>query len=189
MGVSQVETSEGVFRRETEFLRQVRLSITGVAVLTGILITFVGVFSYLNRGGEQMEEGRIVVRAGSEVIGEITIDEIMKLPVAYKKMTIRSTAGLTKHEYTVTPLSGVFDALDPKIALTYQRIITKGSDNYVSVFSMKEVLDRNNIYLAYADYGEPLQSRSGEGNGIKIVSMEDQFGQRFTSYLVEMRLE
>ena len=160
-----------------------------IGLLSGVLLILIGVFGFLNSGGEDLEEGKIVIKAGGEVIGEITLDEIRDLPTVTRRMTVSSTAGLTRHEYTATPLRGVLETLDPEITSKYRRIITRGADNYVSVFRMEEVTARNNVFLAYEDYGQPLPSLAGDKGGIKIVGMEDQFGQRFTDYLVELQLE
>ena len=161
-----------------------------IGVIIVVLLILVGLFGFLDSAGRgDFEEGIIVVKAGGDVIGEVTIDEIRKLPALNKRMTIRSTVGLTKHEFTVTPLRGVFEALDPEITRKYKRVIIRGADNYVSVFSMEEVTARNNIFLTYEDQGQPLKNMSGEKEGVRIIGLEDQFGQRFTNYIIEIQLE
>lgn len=160
-------------------------------VISTILVLVIGIsiLGYLNSRGEKLPEGRIRIKAGSEVIGEITVDEISKLPAVNKKMVIDSTSGLTKHNFTCTPLLGVFNQIDPEIATRYKRVITRGVDNYTSGLDMEEVMEKNNVYLVYADNGEPLQSKNGDAGTMRIVILNDPFGQRFTNYLVEIELE
>jgi hypothetical protein len=64
-----------------------------------------------------------------------------------------------------------------------------GSDVYQSVFTMEEVQQENNIYIMYSDGEDSLLTRDGQPQGMRIVSLDDQYGQRFTNYLVEIVLE
>ena len=54
---------------------------------------------------------------------------------------------------------------------------------------MNEVLEKNNVFLVYEDNGEPLKSKIGEEGTMRVIILNDIFGQRFTNFLVEMRLE
>ena len=54
---------------------------------------------------------------------------------------------------------------------------------------MEEVLEKNNVYLVYADNGAPLKSKTGTEGTMRIVILDDLYGQRFTNYLVEIQLE
>jgi len=153
-----------------------------------VLIVIIGVFGYLNSRGEKLPEGSIRVKAGTNVLGDITLNEVKKLPVVNKKMVIDSSSGFTKHKFTCTPLLGVMNHLDPQIAKRYHKLITRGTDNYTSVIKMEEVVSSNNVFLVYADNGKPLKGRTGQDT-MRIVIINDMFGQRFTNYLVEIELE
>jgi len=111
------------------------------------------------------------------------------LPAVKKKLAINSTLGITKHQFTCTPLSEVFNQIDPGIVNEYKKIITIGVDNYTSAIKMDEVLEKNNVYLVYEDNGKPLKSKTGKEGTMRVVILNDIFGQRFTNFLVEMRLE
>ncbi|MEN6325452.1 MAG: molybdopterin-dependent oxidoreductase [Syntrophomonas sp.] len=160
-----------------------------VMVIAILLVVLVSILGYLNAKGERLDEGQIVIKAEDKIIGEITREEVMKLPVVHKKMVINSTSGLTKHNYSCTPLMEVFNHIDPQIAKQYKRVITKGVDNYVSGVYMQEVLEKNNVLLVYADNGKPLKSKTGYEGTMRIVIVNDLYGQRFTNYLVEIQLE
>jgi hypothetical protein len=163
-----------------------KIRVTAIIIL---LLILVSVFGYLNAKGQKLPEGQIRITAGNDIIGEITLEEVQKLPVINKKLVINSTIGLTKHKFTCTPLLEVFNYIDPDIVKDYKRVITRGVDNYTSGVNMEEVLEKNNVLLVYADNGKPLKSKTeGEGT-MRIVIINDLYGQRFTNYLVEMQLE
>jgi hypothetical protein len=54
---------------------------------------------------------------------------------------------------------------------------------------MDEVLAENAVYVMYEDNGEPLPKRNGEPGAMRVVVLNDFFGQRFTNYLLEIALE
>ncbi|MGR6836647.1 molybdopterin-dependent oxidoreductase [Syntrophomonas erecta] len=166
-----------------------KISLKSLLALIVVLIVLIGLFGYLNARGEKLAEGTIILKAGKQVIGEITIEDVEKLPAVNKKVVINSTSGLSKHKFTGTPLAEVFNHFDPQIVKQYERVITRGVDNYVSGVNMEEVLEKNNVLLVYADNGEPLKSKTGTSGTMRIIILNDLYGQRFTNYLVEIELE
>jgi len=54
---------------------------------------------------------------------------------------------------------------------------------------MKEVLQPGNVYIAYADGGKPLKTKTGQDGSLQIIVTSDEFGQRCTNYLVSIELE
>jgi len=162
---------------------------TVVTVMAVLLVILVAVFGYLNAKGEKLNEGQLRITAGNDIIGEITLEEIRKLPAVNKKMVINSTGGLTKHKFTGTPLLEVFNYVDSDIVIDYKRVITVGVDKYTSGVDMEEVLQKNNVLLVYEDNGMPLKSKKRDQATMRIVIVDDLYGQRFTNYLVEIQLE
>ncbi len=160
-----------------------------IIIIMAILAVIIGTFAYLNAKGGIIEEGKIKLRAGNTVLGEITIADVKKLSAVNKKLVINSTSGLSKHEFTGTPLLEVLNHIDPEIVERYKKVYTKGTDNYVSGVNMEEVVEKNNVYLIYADYGKPLPNKTGTGETMRIIILNDQFGQRFTNYLGELQFE
>ena len=160
-----------------------------VTVMAVLLVIVVAIFGYLNAQGEKLNEGQLRITAGNHIIGEITLEEIRKLPAVNKKMVINSTGGLTKHKFTGTSLLEVFNYVDPGIIKDYKRVITVGVDKYTSGVDMEEVLQKNNVLLIYEDNGMPLKSKKGDRETMRIVIVNDLYGQRFTNYLVEIQLE
>lgn len=42
--------------------------------------------------------------------------------------------------------------------------------------------------MVYADGGKPLKTKTGKDGTLRIVIVDNQFGQRFTNFLVSMEL-
>lgn len=160
-----------------------------IGVVATALVVVIMVFACLNRHHEEFAEGKIVLKAGNEIIGEIMLEDVKRLPAVEKKLVIDSTEGFSRHNFTCTELREVFNYIDPQIVNRYKRVITRGVDNYVSGVNMEEVQEENNVYLVYADNGEPLVGHGGETGTMRIVILNDLYGQRFTNYLVAMELE
>lgn len=160
-----------------------------VGVIMLFLAIIIGVFAILNLQGEKPIEGLLQIKVEKSVIATLDIDAVKQLPVVKKKVVINSTQGLSKHEFTCTPLAAVFNEIDPEIVSQYQKVITKGVDNYTSVVEMAEVLEEDNVYLVYGDQGNPLKMKSGKEGAMQIIVLYDEFGQRFTNFLVELQLE
>jgi hypothetical protein len=160
-----------------------------VVIIIVCLALAVGILAYLNSNGEKLNEGEIRIKAGDKVLGTVTMDDARQLPAVKKKLAINSTSGITKHQFTCTPLSEVFKKIDPDICNSYEKVITIGVDNYTSFIRMDEVLEKNNVYLVYEDNGKPLKTKMGKEGSMRVIILNDEFGQRFTNFLVEMRLE
>jgi len=168
---------------------KVKLTNKAIIIIIICLTVIVGIFLYLNSRVERLDEGEIRIKAGNNLMGIVTLEDVKQLPAVKKKLAINSTLGITKHEFTCTPLSEVFNKIDPAIINEYKKIITIGVDNYTSAVKMDEVLEKNNVYLVYEDNGKPLKSKTGKEGTMRVVILNDIFGQRFTNFLVEMQLE
>ena len=135
------------------------------------------------------ETGRLAVRAYGVVLGEISLDQIRGLPSVRRTMSIHSSAGVTQHSFRGALLSDVLDLLDPALKERYRWLRTVGVDEYMSDINMEEVRAENNVFLMYEDNGEPLLMKNGEPGSMRVVVLDDMFGQRFTNYLLEIVLE
>ena len=154
-----------------------------------------GAVDYMVAGFEGPEEeeavketGTLKIRAEGTVIGEINLNKIQELPSVNRRMVIQSSQGDTSHDFTGTLLSNVLDAVDPSLKEQYQYVEAVGIDEYLSAISMDEVKMENNVYLMYMDGGELLKTKDGNSGSMRIVVLDDTFGQRFTNYLIEISL-
>ena len=140
-------------------------------------------------GDGPVETGSLAIRAYGLVLGEIGLDDIRALPSVKRTMSIHSSAGTTLHEFRGALLSDVLDMVDPKLTEEYRWVLAVGVDDYISGIAMGEVLAENNVYVMYEDGGEPLPKKNGEPGAMRVVVINDTFGQRFTNYLLEIALE
>ena len=140
-------------------------------------------------GDGPVETGSLAFRANGVVLAEVSLDEIRALPAVKRTMSIHSTAGVTQHAFRGTLLSNVIDLIDPKLMDEYSWALAIGVDDYISGIGVDEVKAENNVFVMYEDNGEPLPKKNGEPGGLRIVVMDDVFGQRFTNYLIEIVLE
>ncbi|MDD3652579.1 MAG: molybdopterin-dependent oxidoreductase [Desulfotomaculaceae bacterium] len=158
-------------------------------VVIALLVIIIAVFAFLNRSNENLREDQILIKSGDTVFGVLTVADLQKLPAAQKKMVVQSTSGMTKHEFTGVSLLDALNSIDTGLTQKYSRIITKGIDNYTSGVEMDEVLRPNNVFIVYADYGQPLKTKTGGEGAMRIIIYQDEFGQRFTNFLTSLELQ
>lgn len=175
------ETNPG----KNRFLNSKTMLALGIA----LLVLIVAAFSFLNRDKTGLREGTLVVKAGDSILGSFTIDDLRQLPAVEKKMTINSTKGSTDNEFTCVPMLDVLNSIDPDLPQRYQTILTRGVDNYTSGVNMSEVLQPDNVYIAYADYGKPLKTKTGEDGSMRVIICNDDYGQRYITWLVSLELQ
>ena len=140
-------------------------------------------------GDGPVETGSLTFRAYGLVIAEVSLDEIRTLPSVKRTMSIHSSSGETRHQFRGALLSNILNLVDPGLTEEYNWILTVGVDDYISGVSMEEVLAENSVYVMYEDNGAPLSRRNGDPGAMRIVILDDVFGQRFTNYLLEITLE
>ena len=171
------------------------VSITGATMTTESIVYGVNSAFGLFReyvwqvdGHGALEEGCISISAGDSKLGEITLEDIMGLPSVKRTMSIHSSTGVTQHNFRGTLLVNVLLLLDPMLPEEYDRLRTVGADGYTSDISMDELLMENSVYLFYEDNGEPLLRQNGKPGAMRVVILDDMFGERFTAYLLELIL-
>ena len=141
------------------------------------------------RGDGPVETGSLAIRAYGVILHEIALEEIKELPSVRRTMSIHSTAGVTQHSFRGTLLSNVIELADPAIKDNYKWLRAVGVDDYISDITMDEVQMENNVFLMYEDNDEPLPKKNGEPGAMRLVVLDDMFGQRFTNYVLEIILE
>ena len=154
-----------------------------------LLVVVVTVLYILNRNETALQEGTVVIKAGGTTVGSFTLADIRQLPAVEKKMTIHSSQGNTEHDFTCVPLLDVLNSIDPELTLRYEKILTKGVDNYTSGLNMSEVLQPDNVYIAYADYGKPLKTKTGREGSMRLIICNDVYGQRYAMWRVSLELQ
>lgn len=140
-------------------------------------------------GDGPIETSSLTIRAYGLVLAEISLDEIRALPSVRRAMSIHSTTGVTNHNFRGTLLSNVLSLADPGLMDEYDWALAIGVDDFMSGISMDEIMAENNVFVMYEDNDEPLLKKNGEPGGIRIVVLNDVFGQRFTNFMIEIVLE
>lgn len=135
------------------------------------------------------ETGSIAIRAHGVVLGEVSLEKIREMPSVKRTMSIHSTSGTTRHNFRGTLLSNVITAVEPALLTTYEQVMPVGVDDYMSDISMEQVRAENSVYLMYEDNGKALATRKGEPGAMRVIVLDDVFGQRFTNYMIEIVLE
>lgn len=158
-------------------------------VLIALLVVIITIFAFLNRSNEDLREDQILIKSNDTVFGVLTVADLEKLPAVQKRMVVQSTGGMTKHEFTGVTLLDALNSIDLGLTQKYTRIITRGIDNYTSGVEMSEVLRPNNVFIVYADYGQPLKTKTGGEGAMRIIIYQDEFGQRFTNFLTSLELQ
>jgi len=140
-------------------------------------------------GDGPVETESLAIRAYGVVLSEVSLKDIKALPAVKRTMSIHSSEGTTQHSFSGTLLSNVLDIAGVDYSKEYRWALAVGVDDYISNISMDEVLAENNVFVMYEDNGEPLLKKNGEPGAMRIVVIDDVFGQRFTNYLLEIVLE
>jgi len=135
------------------------------------------------------ETGRLAIRAYGLILAEISLEDIQALPSVKRTISIHSSSGISQHSFRGALLSKVIALAGPELMEQYEWVVAIGVDDYISGIGMDEVLAENNVFVMYEDNGEPLLRRNGEPGAMRIVVIDDFFGQRFTNYLLEVVLE
>lgn len=135
------------------------------------------------------ETGAIAIRSYGVILGEVTLEQIREMPSVKRTMSIHSTSGTTNHSFRGTLLSNVIAAVDPALLSKASWVQPVGVDDYMSDISMEEVLAENAVFLMYEDNGKPLLKKNGKPGAMRVVVIDDVFGQRFTNYMIEIVLE
>lgn len=154
-----------------------------------LLVVVVAVFAFFNRSQDNLQEGQLLIKAGDNQLALLTIADLQQLPAVEKQMVISSTLGKSEHKFSCIELAEVFDSIDPGLTSQYTRIITRGIDHYTSGLEMGEVLKPDNVYIVYADGDKPLKTKTGKEGSMRLIIVDDEFGQRFTNFLVSIELE
>lgn len=163
------------------------LIIVGIILILAIAVL---VLSSINRASRSnLHEGCLKITSDSKTVADFTNDDLRNLPSVAKEMVVNTSKGNEKHNYKGVSLLAVLQKADPDIADKYSNIVAKGMDGYTSTVSMDELLIPDNVYLMYEDNGAPMKALDGKAGSIQLVICSDEFGQRFTKYLVDLELQ
>lgn len=159
-----------------------------------LLLVIIVVFAIMNRellrGSRQaLENAEIVLKYdSSEAV--LSFGDLLELEEKdFTAIFDSSNIDPVEHSYTGVALYNIFESLDMDLN-NIEQVIVRGADGYTVAFSPQEVLDNDNIYLAYKFNDKPLKHKGRGGSGpYQIVVRKDQFSQRWCKFVVEIELK
>mgnify|MGYP000164786053 CR=1 FL=1 len=164
-----------------------------VKITVIFLIIILGVFGFMNRQylkdkGYANENAEIIIKEGDmeKVLNYETIKTLGE--VEFTATLDTSDTGPEEQTYTGVPLKNIIE--EAGLLLEEGKIVVvRGIDGYTVALSSEEVLDEENVYLAYEINGKPLKSKSQGGSGpYQVIVRKDQFSQRWCKFVVEVEV-
>lgn len=152
-----------------------------------------GVFAFMNRelvkdkGYAHENAGVIIKEEDLEIV--LGYENIKALgEVDFSAILDTSDTDPEEHIYTGVPLKNIIEEADFSLNDKSQ-VVVKGIDGYTVALSIEEVLDEENVYLAYAVNGKALKPKSQGGSGpYQLIVRKDQFSQRWCKFVVEIEV-
>lgn len=158
-----------------------------------ILLLFLAVafLAFLNRPQDMAEPGTIRIMHGGELIKSFTLEELQALPrVEMEKTILSSNKPQETGVFTGTDLQEVLQAADPSLPGKCRRLVARASDGFAASYDKAELLQPENILVVYAKDGLPLENAAAGGAGpLRIVVVDDPFGNRCIKHLCELEIE
>ena len=134
------------------------------------------------RAGVGIKDGSFRLLSSNETT-MVTLARLQKLPARTVTVTLdTSTTTARQVSYTGLPLRELFTGLG--VPFTRDNYcVARGSDGFTTSYLADEV-ERDDIWLVYAQDGKALPGRSQNGFGpFLIVTRGEQFSQRWCKYL------
>lgn len=127
--------------------------------------------------------------AAGELLGAVSLEDIRALDDYQRQVEIHSAGeGVSTHLFRGARLRDIISLCDPDWLTEYDYITAVGSDDYLAAIDMAEVRMENNAFIMYEDNQQPILTMNGAADGMRLVMLDDTFGQRFTRYLVRIVL-
>ena len=170
------------------------VAITGSTVTTDAIIKGVndafGVYRTIDNPYFKGTPGEIfLTKSDGTQIGTLCADDLKGLESYRRKLVVHTSTGDEDHDYRGVRLSEAISLADASLLSSYEKVSVIGTDAYAAELEMDEILLENNVYLMYEDYGEPIQTIAGQDGGLRLVILKDDYGQRFTDDVLELRFQ
>jgi DMSO/TMAO reductase YedYZ molybdopterin-dependent catalytic subunit len=87
------------------------------------------------------------------------------------------------------PVHQILEQTVQDFASEATQVVIYAQDGYVTAFSMDEITESDNIFLAYSKNGQGLGTLDDGGTGpFRIIIQEDEFGTRSVKYVNQIQL-
>jgi DMSO/TMAO reductase YedYZ molybdopterin-dependent catalytic subunit len=166
-----------------------------IIVLVAVLAVALGVTAYLNMGDfkekkAQQENAIIVIKSGDKKLAEVNMDYITGLGEKEFKANLKKSGKQpVEHSYTGVPMKNLFENLKIDTG-NVSLVVLKAIDGYTSALTLSEVMEDDNVYIAYKIDGKSLGNEENGGDGpYMAIIRKDSYSQRWCKFLTEIDLQ
>jgi len=166
-----------------------------ILAIVAVLVIAVAVLALINQKNMKVTsseaiKGTLLVAAGGNE-KKLEFQDIKANPVEFKATQDTSDSGPEEHTFKGVLLkdviAGAFSEDELKNA---SKVVVKAIDGYTTALSPEEVMEQDNVYLAFEKDGKPLGSKADGGSGpYQVIITKDQFSQRWCKFVTEVSLE
>jgi len=158
-----------------------------IAITISALIIAAAALITINRNSMDLPPSDVALRliAGGETVRDYTIEEIMELPaVEVDKDIVSASKDDESGTFKGVPLEVLLEDARKGILSEYKEFITRGEDGFVSSVYASDIEKGENVIIVYEKDGEAIKGRDDGGFGpLRVIIVDDDFGNRGTSYL------
>jgi hypothetical protein len=167
-----------------------------VFFILAVLAIAVGVLAFINMQnakvtGSEAVKGTILIKFNGDE-KKLEFKDIKALnPVEFKATVDTSKSGPEDHMFKGVLLKDVLSAVsDEEEIKRASKVIVKAIDGYTVALSSKEIMEPDNVYLAFEKDGKPLGTKEDGGSGpYQLIVTKDQFSQRWCKFVTEVSLQ
>ena len=151
-----------------------------IGIIMLILIAIIAIFALVNRGliknSQEAHANAEVLITGDNVEDKFTYDQIIKLgEEEFTAIFDSSNTDPEEHKYTGIPLKNLIEEAEIRLE-DKQQVNIRAIDGYTVALKPDEVLEDENVYLAYKQDGEPIKSKEEGGSGpYQVIIRKDAF--------------
>jgi hypothetical protein len=166
-----------------------------IIVLAAVLAIALGVTAYLNMGNAKekkalQENAIIVIKSGDKKLAEVNMEYITGLgEKEFKADLKKSGKPPLEHSYTGVPMKNLFENLKIDTG-SVSLVVLKAIDGYTSALTFSEVMEDDNVYIAFKIDGKSLGNKDNGGDGpYMAIIRKDPYSQRWCKFLTEIDLQ
>lgn len=166
-----------------------------IVIVTIILLSIIVYFS-LKLSQESIEKRRETLEKAEIVLVSEEEEKILNIDIIksigkkdFQAILDTSTTDASLHNYTGVELKDILNYFNIELD-NKKAVILTGVDGYSVAYSIDEVLEDENIFVAYMEDGKHLGTRKDGGRGpYESIVVSDQFSFRRCKWLIEIEVK
>jgi hypothetical protein len=166
-----------------------------IIIVAAILLIALGVTAYLNLGNikekKALQENAVfLIKSGDTKLAEVNMDYLANVGEKdFKANLKKSGKPPVEHNYTGVAMKDLFKKLNIDTGNS-STVILKAIDGYTSAIKLSEVMEDDNVYIAYKMDGKSLGNSENGGDGpYMVIIRKDIYSQRWCRFLIEIDLQ